>query len=131
MKLKQTNLIFAALIALLSTTAHAEEIIINQVGVQVIDVYVPSALKADAEAYVVVNGLFPNTCYTLNRVDVVHKTPFSHQIRTIADVRSGICLRVLVPFNKEVPLGVLKAGEHILTFVADDGTSFEKSIILK
>jgi hypothetical protein len=128
---KKIKILIATLIALISMTAYAEEVVINQVGVGIMDVYVPSSLKADADAYVVVNGLFPNTCYSLNRVEVSHTSQFAHQIRTVADVRSGICYRVLVPFNQEVQLGKLKAGNHALIFVADDGTSFEKTIVLK
>lgn len=118
-------------VALLSTPAFAEEITYKNVAVSVMDVYVPGNLKSDQDAFVVVNGLFPNSCYSFESSEVKHTSDFTHQIKTIAKVKSGICLRVFVPYTKEVSLGMLKSGPHTLTFVADDDTYFEKTLVIQ
>ena len=115
---------------LVTSFAAAEDITVKEVAVSVMDAYIPNGLKGGDDAYVVVNGLFPNSCYTLERAEVKHISDFSHQIRTIAKVRSGICLRVLVPYNKEISLGALKSGVHTLKFSADDDTYFEKTMTI-
>jgi hypothetical protein len=76
----------------------------------------------------VVNGLFPNTCYTYNRMDVEHVNEFFHKVRVLANVKQTVCLMVLTPFTIEGDLGLLAAGQHQVLFVAGDGTSLERSI---
>ncbi len=101
---------------------------IKELSVGVNGVYIPSGFTNKAEAYVVVNGLFPNSCYTLIDPKVKHISTFNHEIMTMASVRQGICLRVLVPFKEEISIGKLSTGVHTLRFVADDGTAVEEKI---
>lgn len=102
--------------------------VIKEIAVSVNGVYIPSGFTTQTETYVVVNGLFPNGCYSLSQPKVKHITTFEHEVMTIAKVRQGICLRVLVPFNQEIPVGRLAEGKHTFRFVADDGTSSEKQL---
>ncbi len=127
----KAKIILTAALVFSVVMASAEEITFKDVAVSVIDAYIPSNIKVGDNALVVVNGLFPNSCYSYSRSDVYHVDDFNHQIKTIAKVRSGICLRVLVPFNNEVSLGQLKAGEHRVSFIADDDTYFNKTFIVK
>jgi hypothetical protein len=111
--------------------ASAQNLTVKEVAVSVTDAYIPSGFDSKSEAYVVVNGLFPNTCYALSEPKVDHKTATSHEIQTMAKVTPGICIRVFVPFNKEISLGYLATGKHNIKFLADDGTYFEKSLVIE
>ncbi len=120
-------------IALLSfaTTAQAENLTVKEVAVSVNDAYIPSGFDSKSEAYVVVTGLFPNTCYSMSEAKIDHKTATEHEIQTMAKVKPGICIRVFVPFNKEITLGYLASGKHTVRFMADDGTYFEKNLVVE
>lgn len=100
----------------------------KELSVGVNGVYVPPGFNSKVETYVVVNGLFPNSCYTLIEPKVKHVSTFTHEILTMAKVRQGICLRVYVPFKEEIVIGKLAVGVHTLRFVAEDGTSVEEKI---
>jgi hypothetical protein len=113
------------------TFANAQNLAVKEVAVSVNDAYIPSGFDSKAEAYVVVNGLFPNTCYSMSEPRVDHKTATEHEIQTMAKVQPGICIRVFVPFNKEITLGYLAAGKHTVRFLADDGTYFEKNLVVE
>lgn len=124
-------LLLALLISLPGAFASADqEITYKEVAISVMDAFVPGGIKANQNAYVVVNGLFPNSCYSLIGEEVKHVDGFTHEIRTIAKVRSGICLRVLVPFNREISLGQLSQGTHVVRFISDDATYFEKNMTI-
>ncbi len=113
------------------TVANAQNLAVKEVAVSVNDAYIPSGFDSKAEAYVVVNGLFPNTCYSMSEPRIDHKTATEHEIQTMAKVQPGICIRVFVPFNKEITLGYLAAGKHTVRFLADDGTYFEKNLVVE
>jgi hypothetical protein len=114
-----------------ATAANAQNLTVKEVAVSVTDAFIPSGFDSKAEAYVVVNGLFPNTCYSMSEPIIDHKTAMEHEIQTMAKVKPGICIRVFVPFNKEITLGQLATGKHTVRFLADDGTYFEKSLVVE
>lgn len=109
-----------------STVPDEKEV---QIGIN--GVYVPGGFDAGSDVYVVVNGVFQNSCYTWKRADVDHKNSFFHEIKSIAGVKQGMCLMVLVPFQKEVRLGKFEEGKHTLRFVNGDGTYLEKNLIIE
>ena len=112
-----------------ASAVFADEGVVEKIiAVGINDAYIPSGFASDTEAYVVVNGLFPNSCYSLTESKVDHVSSHQHEVRTMATVKQSICLRVLVPFTKEISLGKLNTGRHTVRFVAEDGTSFEKSM---
>lgn len=130
------NLLVFVVLALTTLQAAAkdngsEQNAVKEIAVGVNGVYVASDVKSNTDVIVVVNGLFPNGCYSLGEPRIDHKSNFDHDIYTIAKVKQGICLRVLVPFTKEISVGKLAVGKHNLRFVADDGTSVEKIIDVK
>ena len=93
--------------------------------------YVPGGFDSASDVYVIVNGIFQNGCYKWKRVDVENKDAFNHSIKSIASVSQGMCIMVLMPFQKEVHLGKLASGKHTLRFENGDGTYFEKSMTIE
>ena len=90
------------------------------------DAYIPSGFDTGSDAFVVINGLFPNSCYRFEDARVNHVGPALHEVRAFAEVTEGMCLMVLVPYNREVALGKLEAGDHAVRFINGDGTHWEK-----
>lgn len=118
--------------AFLGATAQANNLQTKEIAVSVSGVYIPSGFDSKSDAYVVVNGLFPNTCYSMSEARVENKSATEHVVRTIAKVvQQSICIRVFVPFNQEISLGNLSSGTHTVDFVADDGTSFQKTFTVE
>lgn len=123
------NLTVIMAVVLTAGIASADEVITEKlIAVGINDAYIPSGFDSDSEAYVVVNGLFPNSCYSLTEPKIEHINAKEHEVKTMATVKQSICLRVLVPFTKEISLGKLDTGKHTVRFVSEDGTSFEKSL---
>lgn len=122
MKPVLTSLFLGAVFS--SAAAFAD---VREIAIGVSDAFIPRT-RAGAEASVIVSGVFPNGCYRWSRATVAHLPGDLHEIRSFANVQSGMCIMVLVPFNKEVVLGRLGAGTHRLRFVNGDGTYMEKQL---
>ena len=91
-------LLLAALV-LVSTQVHAQDKTEEkEVAVGISGVYVPGHFDSSSDAYMVVNGIFPNGCYRWKRSEVINKDSFNHEITSYASVSQGMCLMVLVPF---------------------------------
>ncbi|HRO67000.1 MAG TPA: hypothetical protein PL182_05505 [Pseudobdellovibrionaceae bacterium] len=103
----------------------------REVQIGLSGVYVPSGFTAASDVYVVVNGIFQNGCYRWKKAEVKHRDTFVHEIESFAAVSPGMCIMVLVPFQKEIPLGKLAAGTHTLRFENGDGTYLEKSLVIR
>lgn len=95
------------------------------------DAFIPNGFDSSSDAFLVVSGLFPNTCYRFRDAKVDHIGPALHEVRTYAQVTEGLCLMVLVPFSKEVQLGKLQVGKHSIRFINGDGTYWEKSLTIE
>ncbi len=111
--------------------SHAETPKSRDVIVGVSDAYIPSNFDSSSDAFAVVNGLFPNSCYRFKETKVEHVGSALHEVTTVANVTEGMCLMVLVPFNKEVALGRLNVGEHQIHFLNGDGTYLEKRLTIE
>ena len=120
-----------ALMTIVSLTVHAEEPATKEVPVGVSGVFVPGGFDSNSDAYVVVNGVFPNGCYRWSRSDTTRLDNYTHEVRSMATVTQGMCIMVLVPFQKDIRLGKLAAGKHTLRFVNGDGTYFEKALSIE
>jgi hypothetical protein len=118
-------------LGMLSSIAQAEAGGAREVFISINDVFVPSEAKSNGDSYVVVNGMYPNSCYRWSRSEVAHPSEFKHSVRLAAMVSEGMCLMVLVPYNKEISLGQLSPGEHTLRFVNGDETYFERTLTIK
>ncbi len=132
--MKTTKLFNMAVLALsfvgFSTIANAEGDVpqTREVTIGVSDAFIPGGFDSEADAFVVVSGLFPNGCYRWKGGEVANTDAMTHEIRSKAVVSQGMCLMVLVPFSKEIRLGKLNSGTHTLRFVNGDGTYLEKSL---
>jgi hypothetical protein len=88
--------------------------------------FVPSGFDSKSEQIIIVSGFFPNGCYSLDSVGVIHKDEFNHEVSVMANVLQGICTMALVPYQNEVALGLLKTGKHKVKIPSADGTALEK-----
>ena len=111
----------------LSFSAAADPVV-RDVVVAVNDVFVPEKVEHGAEAKIILNGMFPNSCYRGARAETKDTSPTVHLLQIHATVTQTMCLMVLVPWTKEVNLGRLPAGSHTLRFVNGDETYFERTL---
>lgn len=99
----------------------------REVMVGINEAFIPGGFDSTSDAYVVVSGIYNNGCYRWSRAEIDHKSTYEHEVRTFANVSPGMCLMVLVPYQKEVRLGTLSSGDHKVRFVNGDGTYLEKN----
>lgn len=118
----------AAVMFIQQTGFAAEE---KEVQIGINGAFIPSGLRVDSDAYAVVNGIFQNGCYKWNRAEVTVIDDFNRDIKTFASVSQGMCIMVLIPFQKEIKLGKLNAGKHTLKFINGDGTYLEKTLVVE
>ena len=100
-----------------------------QIGIN--GAFVPGGFDSNSDAYVVVSGVFQNGCYKWGRAETTNRDEFNHEIVSKTIVTPGMCIMVLVPFQKEVRLGKLAPGTHSLKFLNGDGTYMEKSLTVE
>lgn len=130
--MKMIAAMLAVLVGFSSLSFASEEVPAEkEVQIGINGVYVPGGFDSASDVYVVVNGIFQNGCYKWKKADVTHKDAYFHEIKSIASVSPGMCLMVLIPFQKEVRLGRFESGKHVLRFENGDGTYLEKNLIVE
>jgi hypothetical protein len=127
--MKLLTAIATALVCFTAPLAHADPVSHEQV-VGVSDVYVPNGFDSNSDAFVVVSGLFPNSCYKIKEVQVKNVDAMTQELTATAEVTEGLCLTVIVPFHHEAQLGKLAMGTHKLRFMNGDKTFMEKDIVI-
>lgn len=125
------NLLLVAVTVLAAQFSFADVPAEREVQVGISGAFVPGGFDSASDAYVIVNGVFQNGCYKWKRADINSKDAYTHEIRSIAGVTQGMCIMVLIPFQKDVRLGQLQAGKHTLRFLNGDGTYLEKSMVVE
>ncbi len=125
------NLLLVAVTVFAAQFSFAEVPAEREVQVGISGAFIPGGFDSASDAYVIVNGVFQNGCYKWKRADINSKDGFTHEIRSIAAVTQGMCIMVLIPFQKDVRLGQLQAGKHTLRFLNGDGTYLEKSMVVE
>ena len=95
------------------------------------DVFIPGGFDSSMESYVVVSGIFPNGCYKWKGAEKKDISAYEHEVTSTATVNQGMCIQVLVPFSKDVRLGRLQTGKHVLRFMSNDGTYLEKTLLIE
>jgi hypothetical protein len=130
-RMKIFAVMMIAAVMTVATGASANEGDVHNKTVMVSDVYIPSGFDSSSDAFVVVNGFFPHSCYKMADVNVKNISPTVHEITATANVTEGLCLMVIVPYHKEVQLGKLVPGTHTLHFMNGDGTYMEKQLTIE
>lgn len=126
------KLIAVAVTVLLAQFAMAnQEPVEREVQVGISGAFVPGGFDSTSDAYVIVNGVFQNGCYKWKRADINSKDAYNHEISSIATVTQGMCIMVLIPYQKDVRLGQLQSGKHTLKFLNGDGTYLQKSLVVE
>lgn len=130
--MKSAFITLAAFLVLWGNHAQARDSVEEkEVVVGINGAYVPAGFDSASDTYVVVNGIFQNGCYKWKRAEVSNTDTFTHEVRSIASVSQGMCLMVLVPFQKEIRLGQMPSGNHTIRFLNGDGTYLEKSMVVE
>ena len=130
--MKSAFITLAAFLVLWGTHSQAREgVEEKEVAVGINGAYIPAGFDSTSDTYVVVNGVFQNGCYKWKRAEVSNKDTFTHEVKSIASVSQGMCLMVLVPFQKEIRLGQMSSGNHTIRFLNGDGTYLEKSMVVE
>ncbi len=111
--------------------AEAKDGDVHEKVIGVNNVYIPSGFDSTTESYVVVHGWFPHSCYKLKGATVNHVGEMLHEVTVLANVTEGLCLAVIIPFNREVQLGRLAVGDHTVRFQNGDGTYMEKHLVIE
>ena len=122
---------FVLLLALPSFAGGMGAFQSKKMVVAVTQAYIPSGFDSKSEQMVIVNGFFPNGCYSFDSAEVKHPETFRHEVTVYANVQQAMCTMALIPYQKEVLLGVLAAGSHKLVFPSSDGTSMEQTFIVE
>jgi hypothetical protein len=129
--MKKLFILLTSVLLALPALAEIPPALDKEIQIAINGVFVPGSFDSNTEAYVVVNGIFPNGCYKWNRAEINNVDTFNHEVVSIASVTQGMCIMVLVPFQKDVSLGKLATGEHTLKFLSNDGTYLEKNLIVE
>lgn len=103
----------------------------RDVDLTISSAFIPSGFDSSSDAYTVISGLLPNGCYRFKKAEVNHIGTSLHEVRAKATVSTDLCIMVLVPYTKEVALGKLVVGKHIVKLVNGDGTYSEKSLTIE
>lgn len=129
--MKKMLLMFIAIVGLNTTITNAvaaEGPKEKEVQVGISGAFIPGGFDSSSDAYVVVNGVFQNGCYRWSRAEVTKVDEFNHEVKSMAIVTPGMCIMVLVPFQKDIRLGRLPTGKHSLKFLNGDDTYLEKTL---
>lgn len=126
-----TTLFAMAMMIVSMPLVRAAEGDVHEKIIGITDAYIPSGFDSASDSFIVVNGLFPHSCYKMKAVEVNNVTPFLQEVTAKADVTEGLCLTVIVPWHREVQLGKLSVGEHKIRFMNGDGTYMEKRLTIE
>lgn len=134
----KTSLVLTTLISFLSASpAQAEDWTrpierpkTRELVLAPVSAFVPNGFDRQSDAYIVVSGMFPNSCYKLRESKVDHVGPALHEVRVVATVTEGLCLTVMIPYSKEIQLGKLNVGDHEIRIMSGDGTYFAKHLVI-
>lgn len=125
---KKAFLTLGVLGFLVTASAYsATRAVSNRAVVNINSVTIPSGFD-NSSPTAVISGIFPNSCYSWDKAEVTNVDRMTHEVRSYANIRQGMCLMVLIPFSEEVSLGKFDRGEHILRFHNGDGTYLEKKL---
>lgn len=104
---------FALLAIFTALSVRAEENTPLKVRTQFGRLYIVDGFDNNDNVQIVGEGLFPNSCYrnaeTLFKVDHKEKTIL---LAPLAYKYPGLCLQVIMPFDRVIEVGLLKEGQY-------------------
>jgi hypothetical protein len=84
-----------------------------KVAVLIRSVYAPLGFDSNDNVQIVAEGFFSNSCYRPGPVDVnIDQNKKIIKIRSLAYHYSGMCLQVILPFDRVIDLGILQPGNY-------------------
>lgn len=119
-----------AIIAIIFTIqAKAEDYTPTKIQTSFGKVYIPDGFDNNDNVQIAGEGMFPNTCYRYATTSVqVDHTAKTIRLNTEAYKYSGMCLQVIVPFDRVVDVGILKEGDYSIITNNDNQTVGRVSI---
>jgi hypothetical protein len=88
----------------------------TQVNVLFGKIYVPGGFDSNDNVQLVAEGIFPNSCYKPAATKVsIDKQKKTIHLEPQAYKYGGMCLQVLLPYSREVDLGILETGTWTIT----------------
>jgi len=126
-----TKLYIIMAMIILPNLSYAFGVPTQESVVSINSAFIPGGFDSQSEVFAVVSGIFPNSCYAWKGANVVRQDGNRIEVTGLANVTQGMCMMVLVPFQREVQIGQLNAGTYTLHFNNGDGTHFEQSLTIE
>jgi len=126
------SIILISALILTSLPLQAQDIPSKESVVGINSAFIPGGFDSSSDVYAIVSGIYPNSCYSWQRADV-EPTDSQNVIRVtaVASVTQGMCMMVLVPFQREVLIGTLPVGDYTLRFSNGEGTYFDEALSIE
>jgi hypothetical protein len=125
------NILVVISFCLLPLSSQAMDLPAHESVIGFNSAFVPGGFDSTSDVYTVVSGIFPNSCYSWKDARVNHMDSNLIEITGLANVTQGMCMMVLIPFQREVWIGQLNAGQYTLRFNNGDGTHFEQLLTIE
>lgn len=114
-----------------ATPALAQEYPQHEIPITPREVYVPTNLKPNTAAYLIVSGYYSNSCSHWGHARIEDKTPLFHEVTLFAKVSQAMCLMVITPYTRQIELGQLQPGEHVLRLITADGQYYDRTFYVE
>ncbi len=105
--------LFVLMAASIKGYAGNDPFLPKTVDVAIGHAYIPQGFDSNDRTQFVIEGYLPNTCYRLaeteTKYDELKKTLV---VKQKAYLYNGLCLQVIVPFNRTVEFGILGSGSY-------------------
>lgn len=129
MNLIRTTLAIIAIAFTIQAKAEAEDNTPKTEPISFGKVYIPNGFDNNDNVQITGEGMFPNTCYRYATTSVqVDHTAKTIRLNTEAFKYPGMCLQVIVPFDRVVDVGILKEGDYSVITNNDNQTVGRVSI---
>jgi hypothetical protein len=95
--------------------------------------YVPHGFDSNDSVEVVVTGLYPNACFSRNKVDVVVKDDIIDiSVTAISPEKSTtrFCPDMVVPFKEDITIGNLQGGDYEVRVNAWAAAGLKKNLLI-
>lgn len=120
---------FAIIAIIFTIQAKAEDSTPTKVPISFGKIYIPDGFDNNDNVQIAGEGMFPNTCYRYATTSVkVDHTAKTIHLNTVAYKYPGMCLQVMVPFDRVVDVGILKEGDYSIITNKDNQTVGRVSI---